>query len=89
MPTFDKPDRIRKALQVAGVGVAEMAEYVGVTRETMSRYMSGKQDAPLAIVRLVAMRTGVPFGWIQTGSAPSNVDGADAVRPKGFEPLTF
>lgn len=71
--------------------VADMAEYVGVTRETFSRYLNGRQDAPLAVVRLVGMRTGVPVQWLLNGETPAGPrpDGGGDVRPEGFEPPTF
>lgn len=71
IPQFERHDRLSKACKIAGVSSMEMAEYAGVTRETMSRYLSGKQTAPLAVVRVIALRTGVPFTWLQNGEAPS------------------
>lgn len=54
-----------------------MADYAGVARETMSRYLSGKAPAPLAVVRVLALRTGVPFAWIQDGTTPPRHSGPD------------
>ena len=71
IPEFDMGDRLKKAIEVSDLSVAAMAEYVGVTRETLSRYLNGRQDAPIAIVRLISIRTGVPFHWLQTGETPA------------------
>jgi transcriptional regulator with XRE-family HTH domain len=77
IPQFERHDRMGKALKVAGVSSSDMADYVGVARETMSRYLSGKAPAPLAVVRVIALRTGVPFAWIQDGDILPRHDGPD------------
>lgn len=41
VPVFDLADRMNKALREGQVSVAEMAEYLGVHRNTLSRYLSG------------------------------------------------
>ncbi|MGV0868469.1 helix-turn-helix domain-containing protein [Corynebacterium kalidii] len=61
---------MRKALEVSGVTALEMSEYLDISRFTVSRYINGKADAPLQAVRLWALRTGVPFEWLQTGKTP-------------------
>lgn len=90
VPEFDKYDRLDKAISTSPYTRAAVAEYVGVRPETMSRYLSGKSEAPLAVVRAIALMTGVSFQWLQTGETPSpDGDGvSNVVRPKGFEPLT-
>lgn len=90
IPEFDLGDRIRKALSVAGIGVGEIADYLGVTRQTVGSWINGRNGPSKAAVRLVALRTGVPFHWLETGEAPpSGGDGgASEVRPEGFEPPT-
>lgn len=90
IPEFDKADRLKKAITVSDVSAGEMAEYLGVTRETLSRYTNGRNDAPVAIVRLIAMRTGVPFEWLETGKSPrpDDPDGGEvcAIRDSNPEP---
>lgn len=68
VPEFNTADRLRKALHVAGVSVSEMADYLGIARETCGRYINDKQPASLRTRRLWALRTGVPFDWIETGN---------------------
>lgn len=77
IPEFDKADRLKKAVGVSNIPVLEMAEYLGVRPETLSRYLNGKADAPLAIVRLIALRTGVPVNWIMTGDDSPNGPNGD------------
>ncbi len=82
IPEWDLSDRARKALRVADMSVSEMAEYLGITRETAGRYMNGKANMPLHAVRLWALRTGVPFEWLKTGEVPSpGGDGTSAGAP--------
>lgn len=91
IPQFELHDRAKKAMAVAGVTTNEMAGYVGIQPETMSRYLSGKSRFPVAVLRLIAVRTGVPFHWLETGEAPSpGGDGASAdecaIRDSNPEP---
>ena len=75
IPQFDVADRLKKALSVADVPVGEMAEYIGITRETLSRYLNGRTPAPIAVVRLISVRTRVSLTWLQTGKAPARPQG--------------
>lgn len=87
---FDLPDRLRKTLRHSTMSATEMADYLGVGRETVSRWLNAKTEPSEAIVKLWAIRMGVSYQWLRNGEAPSpDGDGApDVVRPKGFEPLT-
>lgn len=38
---FDLADRMRKALRVSGVTVQQMADYLGVSRNTVSTWING------------------------------------------------
>ena len=66
VPSWTIADRLRKAREEAGLGVAEFAEEIGVNRRTVSRYESGA-NPPKSIVLLWQMRTGVPAEWLTTG----------------------
>lgn len=67
---FGLPDRLRKAMEYAGLELIDMAEYCGVSRFTVSRYMNGRNEIGIGMLRLWAMRTGVPLEWLQTGETP-------------------
>lgn len=67
IPVFDTPDRLRKSLSHSGTSVSEMADYLGVTRETISRWINGRVDVSTQTLRLWALRTGVPFEWLKNG----------------------
>lgn len=67
---FGLSDRLRKALEYAGLAQADMAEYCGISRFSVSRYMNGHHEPSIGMLRLWAMRTGVPLEWLQTGKTP-------------------
>ncbi len=64
---FTQADRLRKSLHAADMTSQEMADYLGVNRNTVSRYINDERDPKRSILRLWAMRTGVPLEWIETG----------------------
>ena len=84
IPQFDLADRLRKALRVADVPVQEIADYLGVSRNTVGSWINGRVVPQTAFIRLWAMRTGVPFEWLATGESPhpDNPDGGQLV-PSG------
>jgi transcriptional regulator with XRE-family HTH domain len=77
IPAWDVADRMRKALRSSGVGVQEMADYLGVARNTVSTWINGRIEPSKQTVRLWALRTGVPYEWLETGSAPRPEPGGE------------
>ena len=65
---FSQGDRLRKSLQLAGISSQEMADYLEVSRNTVSRWINDEREPNRSFVRLWALRTGVPMEWIETGS---------------------
>ncbi len=63
------------ALEHAGVGVQEIADYLGVTRGTVGKWINGHISPSRQTVLLWAMRTGVPVGWLETGETPTGGPG--------------
>lgn len=61
---FDLADRMRKALRVSGMSVQEMADYLGVTRGTVSTWINGHIHPSTQTLRLWAARTAVPYSWL-------------------------
>lgn len=72
VPTFDKADRLAKALQHTNVSVQAMADYLGVSRNTVGNYLARRTPIPRASVIAWALKTGVPFKWLETGIADSD-----------------
>lgn len=79
VPQFKLHHRLGLALEEAGVGVQEMADYLDVSRESVSRWINGRGVVKRSILRLWALRTGVDLVWLETGLA----------RSEGLEPPTF
>ena len=75
---FGRGDRLAKALQVAHVATAEMADYLGVSPNTIGNYTSGRTEPKKQTLRVWAMRTGAPLEWLELG----------IVGPDGLEPPT-
>ena len=63
IPQWDLGDRMRKGLRHAGISVGEMAEYLGVARETVSTWTNGRIKPSKQTLMLWAMKTGVPYEW--------------------------
>lgn len=82
IPTFDKSDRLAKALQHAHVSVQEMADEIGVSRNTIGNYINRRTPIPRAAVTVWALRTGVPREWLESGQGPA--DGHDG-PPEGSQ----
>lgn len=61
IPQFQQYHRLRLALEVEDIGVQEMADYLGVERNSVSRWINGRTQPSKQTLRLWAMRTGVPL----------------------------
>lgn len=67
-PFFTLGDRMRKAMQVAGVSNQDMADYLGVSRNTISNLIHDKVPAKRQTIMLWALRTGVALSWLESGT---------------------
>jgi transcriptional regulator with XRE-family HTH domain len=67
VPQWTTGDRLRKSLIHAEMSVTEMAEYLGVSRNTVTNYMHDHTKAPGPVLRLWALRTGVSMEWLTSG----------------------
>lgn len=63
-PPWDVADRMRKALRHAGIGVQEMADYLGVSRTSASNWINGRIAPSTQTLRLWALRTGTSYDWL-------------------------
>jgi transcriptional regulator with XRE-family HTH domain len=79
VPEWDLADRMRKSLRVSGVGVQEMADYLDVARNTVSTWINGKIVPSTQTQRLWALRCGVSYEWLHSGST-SEVESLTADR---------
>lgn len=64
--------RLQRALAHADMTTQTMADELGVTRSTISRWTNDHGAPPRAIyVKQWALRTGVPYEWLAYGTADS------------------
>lgn len=76
---WDQADRLRKSLRGSGVSVQEMAEALECSRNTVGNYINGRTAPDYPALRLWAMRTGYPIGWLRDGIEPQTSPDGDGV----------
>lgn len=76
VPSWDLADRMRKSLRHAGIGPAQMADYLGVTPRSVGNWINGRIAPSVQTLRLWALRTGVPFEWLRGDDGPRALRGA-------------
>lgn len=82
IPQWTRGDRMRKALHHADVSVHDMAEYLGVARNTASTWINDRIEPSTQTMRLWAIRTGVPLEWLLHGDTPSEVPQGSTYTPQ-------
>ena len=84
---FDLQDRLAKSLRVANVSVQEMADYLGVGRNTVGNYLAGRTRPSRSALIAIALRCGVPLEWLEHGTMPSDgPDDGGGWAPRGSNP---
>jgi transcriptional regulator with XRE-family HTH domain len=63
-PRWTLGDRLRKAREIAGLTQTEMAEQIGIARNSVGRYESGDYEPSRPVLIAWAFRTGVSLSWI-------------------------
>ena len=71
IPEITIRHRLRIAREEAGYEQGQLAELIGVGRNTVSNAESGKTKPRKVMVNAWAMATGVPVKWLETGIAPT------------------
>ena len=97
IPVFTFGDRLRKAREVTGLGHADFAEQLGVSRNTVTNYERDRVQPRRVVVNAWALRTGVPVEWLLTGNAEAPrpggpVGAADAecaIKDSNLEPADY
>ena len=67
VPDWDLPDRMRKALRHAGISPGQMARYLGVTRQSVGNWISGRVEPSFQTVHLWSIHTGTDLEWLLEG----------------------
>ena len=68
VPEWTLGDRLRKAREVAHVSTDEMAAVLEVSDRTIRNYESGRTPIKRPSINSWALRTGVPFEWLWSGT---------------------
>ncbi|QYB08019.1 helix-turn-helix domain-containing protein [Rhodococcus sp. USK10] len=58
---------MRKSLRHAGINAGEMADFLGVARESVGRWLNGSRNPSVQTLRLWAAQTGVSYDWLKDG----------------------
>lgn len=83
VPVWDLADRLGKALKDSGIGVGAMAAQLGVSRETVGRWINGRGVPRRAVLITWSLVTGVDFRWLETGAA-QEVSADGPTPPEGI-----
>ncbi len=76
---FGMHDYVRKALEHSDMSAQEFADAMGVSRNTVSRWLNGRGTPSKAQLMAISIVTNVSLEWLMQGMA----------RPEGLEPPTF
>src|SRR6185312_17082549 len=88
IPDMRPADWMRKAREAAGLDQEQLAELIGVSRQTISNTERGVSQPRRILVNAWSLATGVPVEWLLTGRVSDPPDGPSDVPPAGFEPAT-
>jgi transcriptional regulator with XRE-family HTH domain len=80
VPEWDTADRMRKALRGARITGRQMATYLGVNEATVSTWINGRITPSTQTIRLWALRTGVPYGWLAYGEETTAKESAAPIE---------
>ena len=64
MLEFELPDYMRRSLDHSGLGVAEIAARLDVSRATVGRWINGHTKPTTAVLMAWAQLTGVDYEWL-------------------------
>jgi transcriptional regulator with XRE-family HTH domain len=64
IPTWGLHHRLARSLEFAGMKSAAMAEFLDVSENTIRNYLSGRTRPRLGVLRIWALRCGVPLDWL-------------------------
>lgn len=73
VPAFGMRHRLALALDYSGVSVHDMAEELGVSRNTVGNYLAGRTRPSKSVLRVWASTTRVPYEWLSAGELPNDV----------------
>jgi transcriptional regulator with XRE-family HTH domain len=71
---------MRKALRHAGLGPQQMADYLGVSRQSVGNWVNGRVEPSVQTVRLWAIVTGVSYRWLCHGNEGPHPTHSDTMQ---------
>ena len=71
IPEWTLPWRLQRSLAHGSVSIDGMAAELGVSRQSVSRWLNGHGQPRIGYLKLWAMRCGVPFSWLTEGEKVS------------------
>jgi transcriptional regulator with XRE-family HTH domain len=74
---FDLFDRLHKAMRLSGHTSTTLAAALGVHRNTVSNYLSGRTQLDRRTLIAWSFACGVPLEWLENGTAPRPNDGPE------------
>lgn len=74
---WDLQDRLHKSLRMRGMKTSGMAAVLGVHRNTITNYLTGRTPVDRRTLISWAFATGVPVEWLETGRTPSEGPNGD------------
>jgi len=77
---FDLADRLRKSLRVSELPVQEMADLLGVSRNTVSNWINGRGKPSDHQLIVWAAHTDAPYQWLKDGEPPALITGGSSVN---------
>lgn len=81
IPQWTFGDRLAKAREHAGISVEQMADELGVSRNTIGNYEAERTTPKAGVVKAWALITGVSFEWIVEGRPSSEWSTAGDLCP--------
>lgn len=92
-PQFQLKHRLSLAMEIADVDRDTIASELGVHKNTVANYLRGETRPSRSVLRVWALRCGVPFEWLETGRHAGEGDPGQETRmarcirgPWGIEP---
>jgi transcriptional regulator with XRE-family HTH domain len=72
IPAWTRADRLRKAREHAGMQQQELADRIGISRNSVGNYEAGRTAPRRIVLNAWALATGVPMSWLETGAGAVN-----------------
>lgn len=84
VPQWTIADRLRKAREVTGMDQRQFADHIGISRNTVTNYETGKTTRfSRPMLAAWAMATGVRLDWLEGNEGPNSGPGTKQGPPSG------